>query len=69
MVTKLAQFHPDKIFPEFSAKFQPTWDSIYNDNLQGKEPVVEKTRAHAIFQLGMPTAKLFEVIDLDQELN
>ena len=54
----MVKFHPDKIFLEFSAKQQPTWDSIYNDYLQGKEPAVTKTKANEIFQLGMRTAKV-----------
>ena len=58
IVNKLAKYKPNKIFLEFSEKNQAYYDSIYNDYLQGKEPIRLKTKANEIFQLGMKTAKL-----------
>lgn len=58
LVNKLAKQKPDKIFLEFTQKYQPYYDSIYSDYLQGKEPLRLKTKANEIFQLGMKTAKI-----------
>lgn len=57
IVEKLSKQNPDKIFLEFTEKNQEFYDSIYADYLNGKEPLVQKTKANEIFQLGMKTAK------------
>jgi hypothetical protein len=58
IVNKLVKQKPDKIFLEFTAKYQTYYDSIYNDYLNDQEPKRIKTKANEYFQLGMKTAKI-----------
>ena len=49
IVSKLTAQEPDKIFLEFTAKYQPYYDSIYTDYLNGKEPERLANKANEIF--------------------
>lgn len=57
IVTKLAQYKPNKIFCEFTPARQPYFDSLYSEYLAGKEPIERRYKGNEIFQLGMKTAK------------